>query len=140
MVNDILDGITNALYNNFVDTRIHTDSLEQGFTEPCFFVLELAEEEIPLLNLRAKRNITFNVQYFPSQKSNRELREMASKLFPVLKRIELLDGTLLNGFNLRNEIVDGVLHFFVEYKPIIRYKSEQHENMENMSQNINVKG
>ena len=39
MINGILDGITAKLHKVFGFT-IYTDHIEQGFTEPCFYVTE----------------------------------------------------------------------------------------------------
>lgn len=141
MVSDIINGISNALYSNFEGVTIYTESIEQGFESPCFFIMPLNVSESPLMGARAFRNMAFDVHYFPMSEraSNAEIQTIASKLFGVLKRIDLLNGDKLNGFKLRYEVENGVLHFFVEYKPTIRYPVDAVEAQGELTQTIGVK-
>lgn len=129
MVNDIINGISNALYKNFEGVEIYSDRLEQGFKEPCFFILSLISSEDRLLGDRAKRTLQFDIHYFPK---GDEIHEMEQNLYGVLRCIKLLNGDMLNGLKLHSEVVDRVLHFFVQYVPIIRYVGDEPETMENL--------
>lgn len=131
MVNDIINGISNALYDNFEGVEIYSDRLEQGFKEPCFFILSLISSEDRLLGDRAKRTLQFDIHYFPKG-GNDEIHEVEQNLYGVLRRIKLLNGDMLNGLKLHSEVVDRVLHFFVQYVPIIRYAGDEPEIMENL--------
>lgn len=57
------------------------------------------------------------------------LEDMAADLYPILRKIDLLDGSSLLGFNLNHEIVDDVLHFSVSFKPTILYEGAKTETM-----------
>lgn len=140
MVKDIIDGISNALYENFKGVTIYSESIEQGFEEPCFFVMPLNSSEIPLIGVRAFRSVPLDVHYFPKSEKEAyaEMENVASKLYGILRRITLLDGSMLNGFNLNHKAQDGVLHFFVEFKPPIRYVTEPDEMQESLDHNIEV--
>lgn len=138
MVNDVLYGISNALYAEFDGISVYTDTVEQGLGEPCFFVMPIAINEQTLLNRRAYRNISFDIHYI-SKQSRLQLEELASKLYPLLRRVTLLDGSQLNGSNLRHEIYDGVLHFFVDFKPIVLYPDEIVPNMADAAIKVGIK-
>lgn len=140
MVSDIIDGISNALYANFEGITVYSESVEQGLIEPCFFVMPLNPSETSLIGDRAIRNVPMDIHYFPFSKSEprAEMELTASKLYGVLRRIALLDGNKLNGMNLHHEIENGVLHFFVEYKPIIRYPKTPDTAMETFTHNTEV--
>lgn len=138
MVNDILYGISTMLYDNFAGATIYTDTVEQGLTEPCFFVMPVTINEQTLLNTRALRAVTFDIHYI-SKQSRLQLEDLAAKLYPLLRRVTLLDGSSLNGFNLHHEISDGVLHFFVEFKPIVKYSSESVPNMADVAMKVGTK-
>ena len=140
MVNDIVDGISDALYSNFEDVTVYSEKIEQGFTEPCFFIMPLNPSETPLIGNRAYRNVPIDVHYFPFSKSepNKEMELIASKLYGVLRRLRLLNGNSLNGMNLHHEIEGGVLHFFVEYKPIIIYVGEPVDMQDTLTHNTEV--
>lgn len=141
MVSDIVDGISNALYENFEGVDILSEGIEQGFTEPCFFIMVVDASEKPLIGNRAIRDVLIDIHYFPEDENepNAEIERVASNLYGVLRRIELPDGTLLNGLKLRHENKDLVLHFFVEYKPIVHYESEIYDDMETLTNEIEVR-
>ncbi|HBF2884833.1 TPA: hypothetical protein KN186_001018 [Clostridioides difficile] len=61
-----------------------------------------------------KKN-SFDVHYFPkSNDKSFEINEVAEMLLEELEYIEI-DGDLVRGTNMNFEIVDNVLHFFVDY-------------------------
>lgn len=125
MINEIIAGVTTNLYNAFGRSiRIYTDTIEQGLIEPCFFVLCVREGERPLLNARAIRDVAIVIDFLDNGNNNR-LQAMASELFKIMRRITLIDGSQLNGFDLHYEITEDVLHFFVTFKPVIYYNSEE---------------
>lgn len=124
MVNELLYGITTALHSHFEYYPIYADTVEQGLHEPCFFVLPLSASESPLLGRRAFRDVSFDIHYI-SRDKREQLELVASDLYPLMRQITLLDGSLVNGLDLHHEIHDGVLHFFVRFKPVIRYQGEQ---------------
>lgn len=140
MVNDVIDGISNALYENFEGVEIRSEGIEQGYVEPSFFIECVSTTEIPLLGDRAYRSMLFDVHYFPSSEheENKELQTVASMLYKVLRRITLLDGDMLNGLRLNHKITDGVLHFFVEYKPTIFYVGDKPSMQEDLRYKVGV--
>lgn len=140
MVSDIIDAISNAIYANFEGITVYSEKVEQGLNEPCFFVMPLNPSETPLLGDRAYRTVPLDIHYFPFSKSEprREIELTASKLYGMLRRITLLDGNSLNGMNLHHEIEGEVLHFFVEFKPIIRYVSEPETMQETFTHKTEV--
>ena len=141
MVNDFIDGISNALYANFDGVDIYSESIEQGFNEPCFFIVPLSASETPLLGNRAFRVVPIDVHYFPTSghTQNAETQAVASKLYGVLRRITLLNGDQVNGLKLHHEIVGGVLHFFVEYRVVVYYPVEPVETQGSLSHSVGVK-
>lgn len=142
MVNEIIDGLSVALSDAFDGITIYSESVAQGLQEPCFFILNLTAEEVRLIGNRAKRNMGFDIHYFPKSKvaPKSECQSIAERLYPVMREITLLDGSKVLGLNLNHEIVDGVLHFNVEFKPTIVYVGERPEDMQTLDVNQSVKG
>ena len=136
MVNEIIKGLSIALYNNFEGVNIYVDDVEQGFEEPAFFIYNVSASENRLLGQRAKRNYMFDIFYFPKTKTNEEIQRVASQLYAILRQIKLLNGSLINGFRLEHKTIDGVLHFFVKYNPIVRYPVETSESMNELDYNF----
>ena len=141
MISGIIDGICEKLASEFGDgCRIYTESVEQGFEEPCFFVQLVSPSSRRLIGRRRFRQNLFAIQYFPSSKDpNAECCAMMDALYIALERIEA-DGDPLRGTGMRGELTDGVLSFFVNYDiyAVMREETAQMEVLENP--NIETKG
>lgn len=131
MVNEIVNGITKAIYDEYgAGYKIYTESIEQGFKEPCFFIAVLDSDQARIIGNRYQKTIAVNVHYFPATKAkNKEMHGVAETLYSILGRITLHNGDMLNGFQLHYETVEDVLHFFVTYKPIVKYQQDAEETM-----------
>ena len=135
MVNEIIDGISLKLNQVFGDGyEIYGDTdIVQGLNEPCFFIALLNPTQTQLVGQRYFRENPFDIQYFPKNAGlNIELHSVASELFDALEYITLLDGEKLHGTSMAYEIVDGVLHFKVNYNVFMTKKEEFIDAMENV--------
>lgn len=143
MVNKIVDGISVKLNQSFGDGfQIYFDEdVKQGLTEPCFFILPLNISQGNMIGSRKFRSNPFDIHYFPEVNgSNLELQTMASNLYAALSNITLIDGDIVNGSNLHHEVIDGILHFFVNFNMFIRFVEDEVDPMETVEINNNVKG
>ena len=142
MINDIVSGITNGIYEEFGrGYKIYTEDVEQGLSEPCFFIAVVDSKQVRIVGNRYMLTAAIDVHYFPDTKTkNKEMQEVAQRLYPVLQRITLIDGDMLNGFDLSWDIVDEVLHFFVSYKPTLKYQEAIEEDMAELTIAAKTKG
>lgn len=132
MVKELLDGISiklNQVFGEGYEIYGDTDVL-QGLQKPCFFISILNPSQTKLLGQRYYREHPFDVQYFPiTSGDNIELQEVATELFDALEYIALLNGDLVHGTSMQYEVVDGVLHFRVNYNMFL-LKEQLKDNME----------
>lgn len=128
MINKLLYGITDKLYELFKYTVI-VNNVEQGFQEPCFYVKQLNTQRIQQLGLRSKRDVNFDIHFFPSEGSE-QINSVAQTLLDEMDIITLSDGDLVYGYNLRTEVADDVLHFFVNYNVIVTKETPDIDKME----------
>jgi len=142
MINNLIDGISIKLNQVFGDgVRIYSEDVKQGLTEPCFFIAVLNPSNDQLIGSRSFRQYPFDIHYFPSvQGSNLELQTMASNLYEALETITLIDGDMVRGTRMNHEVVDDVLHFFVNFNMFIRKVEVPGDPMETLTVNNNVKG
>lgn len=134
MVNNIINGVSSCIYEHYGNGyRIYRENIEQGLKEPCFFIALVEAMQERIIGNRYKLTVALDVHYFPSDKEkNKEMQTVAQQLHHILQRITLLDGDMLNGFNLRWETVEDVLHFFVTYKSIVYYDMAEDALMEDL--------
>ncbi|HGM1082305.1 TPA: DUF6838 family protein [Clostridioides difficile] len=129
MLNNIIDGISIKLDKSFGNEyTIYSEDVEQGINEPCFFIVPLNPSKTPYPNGRTLKKNSFDVHYFPRSKDKSfEINEIAEMLLEELEYIEI-DGDLVRGTNMNFEIIDNVLHFFVDYN-YFTIKSNNTEKM-----------
>ncbi|MFS8534844.1 MAG: hypothetical protein FWJ65_06755 [Limnochordales bacterium] len=111
-VNDVRYGVMSALSAQFPGIKIYGEPITQGFEEPCFFVKLLEASHEKAVGRRYVRTHSIDVHYFDA--TNAALHDMAEQLYDCLETIQVA-GTLCRGRSMSHEIVDGVLHFFVQY-------------------------
>ena len=142
MVNDLIDAISIKLNQVFGDgKRIYSETVKQGLQEPCFFIAVLNPLQTQMIGTRYFRQHPFDIHYFPAvQDNNNELQGMASDLFDALEYITLTNGDLVRGSEMHYEVVDGVLHFFVDYNMFVNKVEVPADNMETLTVNNDVKG
>lgn len=141
MLNEIIKGVSMALNTSFGNEyRIYQDDVKQGLKTPCFFIAVLQPELSLLLGSRRMSRNPLVVQYIPSApRKNAEMFSVAGKLVEVLEFITLLNGDLLHGTSMSYEVVDGVLHFFVNYNlPMLGPRDETY--METLETDVGTVG
>ncbi|MBR2504419.1 MAG: hypothetical protein IKB61_00555 [Elusimicrobiaceae bacterium] len=141
MVNDIINGLAVKLNEVFgADYKIYKESIEQGFREPCFSIVLLESLNTPKLQNRYLRETAFDIHYFPKSTTGakNEMYEIAEQLILALEHITVKDNgvdSLCRGSKMRYEIVDNVLHFFVNYDLFVMKELEKSDGMKSVAIN-----
>ena len=141
MINSIIAAISIALNAEFGDEyNIYTEEVKQGLEEPCFFVFCINPTSRPLLGKRYLRENQFCLQYFPAdmERAHEECNAVAERLYLALEYISVA-GNLTRGTQMRCEVIDNVLNFFVNYDMFV-YRPDDTPAMVELSENINLKG
>jgi len=142
MIKKIIDGILAALSEEFGDEyTLYTESVMQGMKEPCFFVQCLNPTEELFFWKRYFRQNQFCIQYFPEDKMHgkQECYAVGERLLSCLEYLDV-SGDLVMGTKRKYEVVDGILHFFVNYDLFVYKVAESVPVMEEVSSETHVKG
>ena len=130
MINEIVKGISRAIYDEFGNGyAIYKENIPQNFTEPCFSIVHIrSSNDLKLTNRYMRRNL-FDIHYFPEDGRNEkeQMYNVAERLFLCLEHIFVLDN-MCRGAKMSPEIVDGVLHFFVNYDFFVTRQSDGDDN------------
>ena len=121
MINSIIESISITLNAEFGDKyKIHREEKRQGLKEPCFFIQCLNPTEELFFWKRYFRRNQFCIQYFPEEEyhRNQECHAVGERLFSCLEYLDV-DGDPVMGTEMKYEITDGLLHFFVNYDMIV---------------------
>lgn len=117
MLNEIIKGVSMKLNTTFGNKyKIYQNDVRQGLKKPCFFLAVLNPTFTPLTGRRYMSRNPFDVQFIPADDTkNADLYTVGWELMNALESIDLPCGDSLRGTSLNFEVVDGVLHCFVNY-------------------------
>lgn len=142
MINSIIEAISVSLNADFGDRyKIYKESKRQSLKEPCFFIQCLNPTEELFFWKRYFRQNQFCIQYFPEDKlhEKQECYTVAELLFSCLEYLEV-DSNWVMGTKMKYEVVDDILHFFVNYDLFVYKVAESVSAMEELSSKTSVKG
>lgn len=139
-INDVRYAINVKLDEKFPNIPIRGEEIKQGLIEPCFFVKLFPVAQDREVDRRYRRHHAFDIHYFPESKTdaNTEMHNVADSLLDCMEYVELGEG-LIRGRNMNCEIVDGVLHFFVNYDFHVMRPKPVEPSMQTMEQEANIK-
>lgn len=135
MLNEIMDAVTNRLYDWFGDGyEIYTDPVTQGLKEPCFFVRFLEPNETPRIGQRYLRQAGMAVQYLPGERPEilREMNRAADLLLDGMEYVTMADGSLMRSTDrsIRMDQEAGSLTFLVSFHQFVLKTRPEEETME----------
>lgn len=130
MINEVITGITNALYEEFGDAyEIHKEASMQNMEEPAFFVRCVTPGIEKQLGNRRKADLLFAIQYFPEPKAPKtEINNVFERLTLCLDLIDV-DSKKVRGIVECKDISEGVLTATAEYSLFLNM-IQQEESME----------
>ncbi|RXM79245.1 hypothetical protein DP144_00065 [Clostridium tetani] len=137
-IDDLRIGINNALDKEFPNTTIYNEEIKQGFEEPCFFIKVLNSAQDKEFNIRYKKNVYFDIHYFSDKEDiNSDCLDMADKLYEVLEYIQV-GNSLYRSTNMTHEVIDGVLHFFLQFNYHVIKEIEKTPKMKKLKQEVHL--
>lgn len=138
MILMMLAAISRSLKEAFPGSAVYADKVPQGLNPPAFYIEALQAGRTQELGKRWRQTQMFDIHYFPEQEDRRTLYAVGEELFSALGLISLPDGGSLRGGSMQYEVVDGVLHFIVQYTVFLR-ETVPKEPMEELYLEENVK-
>lgn len=139
MIDLIISGISNALFEVFGYDN-YASRITQGLSPPCFFIRCMEPSTKRCISTRYLRKNHFVIQYFPESEHDAytECNSVGEQMFECLEVINA-DGFFLRGTDMSFDVVDGVLHFLVDYNAFVQREAKR-ETMGSMQTDNRVKG
>ncbi|MBU3193468.1 phage tail terminator family protein [Clostridium algidicarnis] len=137
-INYLRIGINQALDKEFPNINIYGEEIKQGFEEPCFFIKVLSSAQDKQLNRRYKKNIYFDIHYFSNKEdTNSDCLDMADRLYEVLEYVSM-GNSLYRSTGMTHEVVDGALHFMMQFNYHVLKEIEKASKMEKLKQEVHL--
>lgn len=124
----------------FPNINIYNERIEQDFEEPCFFIKVLSSGQDKELNIRYKKNILFDIHYFSDREDlNNDYNDMVEKLYEVLEYVKV-NNSLYRSSKMTHEVIDGVLHFMLQFNYHVLKEIEEVPKMNKLKQEVYLNG
>lgn len=131
-INSFRSGVIQWIKSHYPNAIVSGEEINK-IEPPAFSVLILTAAQIQELGPRYLRNHTFVIRYFAPNKTNSEIHDVAEQLYDIMDEIEV-QGKLYRGTGMNHEIVDRVLHFFVDYNFHVKREVPSDPKMEHLEQ------
>lgn len=135
-INDIKDGVIAKIAFLYPDIKIYDEEIKKGLVEPSFYVKILTAGQDKEIGRRYNRVHSFDVHYF--SQTNEDKHAVAEKLYEEFEYIQAA-GKPFRGQSMTFEIVDRVLHFFVDYNFHVMREKDPETKMQTLKQEGNFK-
>lgn len=139
---DVKNGILKYLSTFRTGVPVYDERIEQGFKEPCFFVLIIDGAQNREFNRRYMRTDSFDIHYFPdpnNPEKRRECEAVADRLYEELEYIQW-EGSLYRAVGMKHQIVDDVLHFFLDVNVHLMRPKGPETKMKTLKQEAGIRG
>jgi len=139
-VNDVINAVSGQLAEHFPNMPRYGEEIKQGLNAPCFFIKLLSGSQTREVGRRYYRTQMMDIHYFPNpaKDQNEDAWDMAERLNDILEYIPFGSG-VFRGSRMRGEIVDGVLHFFVNYDFHVMRPKPETPTIQSIKQEVRLK-
>ncbi len=133
MVNVFIDAIALKINAELGEGfTIYKEVQEQGFDLPCFFIFLNTSKQKKMIGKRFFREQQFVVEYHPGADGKKaQINNMIPRLNAALEYVTA-EGDMFTGSKMSCEVIDNVLHFYVNYNYHVYATVNASEAMENM--------
>lgn len=141
VVRSLTVALSKGLENIFDNPCIYQDMLPMGYRSPCFFVNHVdTQVQLKLFN-RYRVVANYDITYHPAERkfNSKEFSEVVEKMIYRLELVQLEDGNYVRGSNIRYEVQDSVLHFFIAFDFFIIRAKDRGIKMEKLYQRYGLK-
>lgn len=118
MQHDTTLGIIQVLYDVFGDSiKCYPDFVEQELLRPAFYIICIDVSHKQRLGNNYRRSQSYDIHYFPQSEGKgmaQEFSQISEKLYGCLEYISV-NGKTVRGLNMRVQVQEDVLHFFVDF-------------------------
>jgi hypothetical protein len=144
VVNDLVIGISRKLNALFGDGyRIYAEHIPQKLQPPAFYIQLLQAGIEQVVGNRYLKNHSFDIIFFPEPNGSEKQQcyEVQEKLLANLEYITITGppDLQIRGSERNTEIVDGVLHFFIQFNFYVNKPAVPEEKMSALNQRASTK-
>ena len=141
VVQSLTVALSRKLEDIFENPVIYHDMLPMGYKEPCFFISSINSHVVRKLYDRYRVQVSYDITYHPEERHfhNAEISRVADRMIYGLEYVPLEDDSLVRGNEMRWEVQDNVLHFFISFDFFVRRPVDRGVKMQTLTQQYGLK-
>lgn len=136
-INDVRFALHQALSAAFPPISITSVETSPSLNAPYFLVHLLEFTQVQEYGRRYRRSFPFVIRYVTAEESVDAQYEKAEQVVEAIKVITI-EGCKLTGQQIRIEMIEENLHFFITYEMLVREQELESEKMQQIEGGIAV--
>lgn len=131
---DLTLSIINELASLFPDNTFYQEQMEQGFSEPCFYVYPISASQDPLLTTRNYRKRLYCVTWFPDTSLDSTMEQLETMSDRLMNEFKFLHDDKLHILSKDLKVQDGVIVMTFGIRYVIKEVPDESTKMQELTE------
>ena len=131
---DLTLSIINELASLFPDNTFYQEQMEQGFSEPCFYVYPISATQDPLLTTRNYRKRLYCATWFPDTSLDTTMEQLETMSDRLMNEFKFLHEDKLHILSKDLKVQDGVIVMTFSIRYVIKEAPDESTKMQDLTE------
>lgn len=136
---DLTLSIINELASLFPDNTFYQEQMEQGFSEPSFYVYPISASQDPLLNTRNYRKRLYCATWFPDTSLDSTMEQLETMSDRLMNEFKFLHDDKLHILSKDLKVQDGVLVMTFGIRYVVQEVPDESTKMQGLTEKGELK-
>ena len=136
---DLTLSIINELASLFPDNTFYQEQMEQGFSEPSFYVYPISASQDPLLNTRNYRKRLYCATWFPDTSLGTTMEQLETMSDRLMNEFKFLHDDKLHILSKDLKVQDGVLVMTFGIRYVVQEVPDESTKMQGLTEKGELK-
>ena len=131
---DLTLSIINELASLFPDNTFYQEQMEQGFSEPCFYVYPISASQDPLLTTRNYRKRLYCATWFPDTSLGTTMEQLETMSDRLMNEFKFLHDDKLHILSKDLKVQDGVIVMTFGIRYVVQEVPDESTKMQGLTE------
>lgn len=131
---DLTLSIINELASLFPDNSFYQEQMEQGFSEPCFYVYPISATQDPLLTTRNYRKRLYCATWFPDTSLGTTMEQLETMSDGLMNEFRFLHDDKLHILSKDLKVQDGVIVMTFGIRYVVKEVPDESTKMQDLTE------
>lgn len=131
---DLTLSIINELASLFPDNTFYQEQMEQGFSEPSFYVYPISSTQDPLLTTRNYRKRLYCATWFPDTSLDTTMEQLETMSDGLMNEFKFLHDDKLHILSKDLKVQDGVIVMTFSIRYVIKEVPDESTKMQGLTE------